>query len=91
MNVATNEIDALLVEPNSPTDLEAALRRILQDQNLAERLVAQGQIRANGFSMIQLAETYVEIYRRVIADSQNRPSRGQRVRNFFTRDHRFTR
>ena len=91
MNVATNEIDALLVEPNSPTDLEAALRRILLDQKLAERLVAHGQIRANGFSMIQLAQTYVEIYRRVIADSQNRPSRGQRVRKFFTRDRRLTR
>ena len=86
MNVATNEIDALLVEPNSPTDLEAALRRILLDQKLAERLVVQGQIRANGFSMIQLAQTYVEIYRRVIAESQNRPSRRQRVREFFTRE-----
>ena len=43
LNVATNEVDALLVEPNNPTDLEAALRRILLDQNLADRLVAQGQ------------------------------------------------
>ena len=83
MNVATNEVDALLVEPNNPTDLEAALRRILLDQNLADRLVAQGQERANGFSMVQLAQTYVEIYRRVIAESQTRTSRGQRVRRFF--------
>jgi len=86
MNVATNEVDALLVEPNSPTDLEAALRRILVDQNLAERLVVQGQERANGFSMVQLAQSYVEIYRRVIAESQNRPSRGQRVRRFLSRE-----
>ena len=85
MNVATNEVDALLVEPNNPTDLEAALRRILLDQNLADRLVAQGQERANGFSMVQLAQTYVEIYRRVIAESQTRTSRGQRVRRFFAR------
>ena len=85
MNVATNEVDALLVEPNNPTDLEAALRRILLDQNLADRLVAQGQERANGFSMVQLAQTYVEIYRRVIAESQTRSSRGQRVRRFFSR------
>ena len=85
MNVATNEVDALLVEPNNPTDLEAALRRILLDQNLADRLVAQGQERANGFSMVQLAQTYVEIYRRVIAESQTRSSRGQRVRRFFAR------
>ena len=85
MNVATNEVDALLVEPNNPTDLEAALRRILLDQNLADRLVAQGQERSNGFSMVQLAQTYVEIYRRVIAESQTRTSRGQRVRRFFAR------
>ena len=85
LNVATNEVDALLVEPNNPTDLEAALRRILLDQNLADRLVAQGQERANGFSMVQLAQTYVEIYRRVIAESQTRTSRGQRVRRFFAR------
>ena len=85
LNVATNEVDALLVEPNNPTDLEAALRRILLDQNLADRLVAQGQERANGFSMVQLAQTYVEIYRRVIAESQTRATRGQRVRRFFAR------
>ena len=85
LNVATNEVNALLVEPNNPTDLEAALRRILLDQNLADRLVAQGQERANGFSMVQLAQTYVEIYRRVIAESQTRTSRGQRVRRFFAR------
>ena len=85
LNVATNEVNALLVEPNNPTDLEAALRRILLDQNLADRLVAQGQERANGFSMVQLAQTYVEIYRRVIAESQTRATRGQRVRRFFAR------
>ena len=89
MNVATNEVDALLVEPNNPTDLEAALRRLLLDQNLADRLVVQGQERAQGFSMIQLAHTYVDIYRRVIAESQNRPSRGQRVRRFFSRERHF--
>ncbi len=85
MNVATNEVDALLVEPNNPTALEAALRRILLDQNLADQLVAQGQERAEGFSMVQLAQTYVEIYRRIIAESQNRPNRSQRVRRFFSR------
>jgi len=90
LNVATNEVDALLVEPNNPTDLETALRRILLDQELAVRLVVQGQIRANGFSMVQLAQTYVEIYRRVIAESQNRPSRGQRLRKFFTRERPLT-
>jgi phosphatidylinositol alpha-mannosyltransferase len=86
MNVATHEIDALLVEPNDPAALEAALRRILVDQELAHRLVHQGQERATGFSMVQLASTYVDIYRRVIAESQNRPSRRQRIRRFLDRE-----
>jgi len=91
MNVATHEVDALLVEPNDPAALEAALRRILLDQELAHRLVHRGQERATGFSMVQLASTYVEIYRRVIAESQNRPSRRQRVRRFLDREHRWSR
>ena len=91
MNVATNEVDALLVEPNDPAALEAALRRILLDQELAHRLVLRGQERATGFSMVQLASTYVDIYRRVIAESQNRPSRRQRIRSFLDREHRRTR
>jgi phosphatidylinositol alpha-mannosyltransferase len=91
MNVATHEIDALLVEPNDPAALEVALRRILLDQELAHRLVHRGQERATGFSMVQLASTYVDIYRRVIAESQNRPSRRQRIRSFLDREHRRTR
>ena len=91
MNVATHEVDALLVEPNDPAALEAALRRILLDQELAHRLVLRGQERATGFSMVQLASTYVDIYRRVIAESQNRPSRRQRVRRFLDREHRWSR
>ncbi len=91
MNVATHEIDALLVEPNDPAALEVALRRILLDQELAHRLVLRGQERATGFSMVQLASTYVDIYRRVFAESQNRPSRRQRVRRFLDREHRWSR
>ena len=91
MNVATHEVDALLVEPNDPAALEAALRRILLDQELAHRLVRQGQERATGFSMVQLASTYVDIYRRVIAEAQNRPSRRERVRRFLNRERSLTR
>lgn len=88
MNVATHEVDALLVEPNDPHALEGALRRILLDQELAQDLVQNGQSRAMGFSMVQLAQTYVEIYRRVISESRNRPSRRQRVRRLMSRQRR---
>jgi glycosyltransferase involved in cell wall biosynthesis len=90
MNVATHEVDALLVEPNNPQALESALRRILLDQDLRSRLVSNGQNRASGFSMVQLAQTYVDIYRRVIAESQHRPTRRQRLRRFMARNGRLT-
>ena len=90
MNVATHEVDALLVEPNDPQALESALRRILLDQDLRRRLVSNGQSRASGFSMVQLAQTYVDIYRRVIAESQHRPTRRQRLRRFMARNGRLT-
>lgn len=90
MNVATHEVDALLVEPNDPQALESALRRILLDQDLRHRLVSNGQNRASGFSMVQLAQTYVDIYRRVIAESRHRPTRRQRLRRFMARDGRLT-
>ena len=86
MNVATHEVDALLVEPNDPQALESALRRILLDQDLAQRLVSNGQKRASGFSMVQLAHTYVDIYRRIIAEPRHRPTRRQRLRRFLARD-----
>ena len=90
MNVATHEVDALLVEPNDPHALESALRRILLDQDLRRHLVSNGQSRASGFSMVQLAQTYVDIYRRVIAESRLRPTRRQRLRRFMARDGRLS-
>jgi len=67
MNVATHEVDALLVNPNEPRHLEAALKRLLSDDDLCERLVGAGHHRSQQFSMVQLAESYLHIYRQIIA------------------------
>ena len=67
-NVATDEVDALLCEPGDAAALAAALRRVLDDQALAERLRQAGQARADDFSMTTLAERYVAIYERLAAD-----------------------
>ena len=45
-NVATDGVDALLVEPGDPEALAAALRRVLGDGALAGRLRAAGEERA---------------------------------------------
>ena len=69
-NVATDDVDALLVEPGDVAGLARALRRTLFDRDLAERLRQAGQSRADDFSMRQLAEKYVRLYEQVIASDR---------------------
>lgn len=61
-NVATDGVDALLVEPGNAEALAAAIQRALTDRDLAARLRAAGTERAEQFSMKALAEKYLEIY-----------------------------
>jgi phosphatidylinositol alpha-mannosyltransferase len=61
-NVATDGVDALLVEPGNACALAAALRRVLCEPALAAALVAKGSDRADEFSMSRLADEYVAIY-----------------------------
>jgi phosphatidylinositol alpha-mannosyltransferase len=61
-NVARPDADAVLVPPEDPTALAAALRKVLTDHALADRLVASGEARAAEFSMDRLAERYADLY-----------------------------
>jgi phosphatidylinositol alpha-mannosyltransferase len=60
--VARPHLDALLVEPEDPAALAAALTRVLADGAFASDLVASGQSRAVEFSMERLAERYLTRY-----------------------------
>ena len=62
--VATPSEHALLVPPDDPRALAHAIRRLLTDGSLAERLRTEGAARATEFSMDALAERYVELYTR---------------------------
>ncbi len=64
-NVATHEVDALLCDPGDVAGLTAAIRRVLDDADLAARMRAAGTIRANDFSMARLASLYADIYERL--------------------------
>jgi phosphatidyl-myo-inositol alpha-mannosyltransferase len=64
-NVARSNKDAILVPPGDPAVLAGALRRVLDEAPLRESLVASGSERAEGFSMVHLAERYEEIFERV--------------------------
>ncbi len=64
-NVATHDVDALLVDPGDVVALRDSLRRTLDDAALRERLVAAGRRRADDLSMRHLAERYLALYESV--------------------------
>lgn len=65
-NVATHDVDALLVAPGDASALGSALNTVLFERPTAERLRIAGQARAEVFSMEALAEQYIGIYERVL-------------------------
>jgi phosphatidylinositol alpha-mannosyltransferase len=64
-NVATDDVDALLVDPGDVGALATALKRVLYEPGLGERLQRAGSLRAEDFSMTTLAERYAQHYRRL--------------------------
>jgi len=65
--VGRPELDeALLVPPNDPVRLAAALASVLTDKSLAANFRAAGRTRAAELSMARLVERYLDIYRRVL-------------------------
>jgi phosphatidylinositol alpha-mannosyltransferase len=65
-NVARAGVDALLVPPGHPEILGSALRLVLDDAGVRERLIASGRGRAQEFSMPKLARHYLELYERAL-------------------------
>ena len=76
--VARPDRDALLVPPRDPDALGEALNRVLADATLRQSLVKAGLERAEEFSMLRLADAYLDLYRRVSTPA--RQSRGWRSR-----------
>ncbi len=66
-NVATDGVDALLVEPGDAEALAGAINTVLDDSRVADRLVEAGRERALAFSMDALAELYLERFERVMS------------------------
>jgi phosphatidyl-myo-inositol alpha-mannosyltransferase len=71
-NVATDDVDAILVEPGDVDALALALKRVLFEPGLSTRLQQAGSRRAEDFSMTALATRYAQHYTRL---STNRPTR----------------
>ncbi len=65
-NVARHEESAWMVPPDDADALRAGLRRLLDADDLRERLVEAGSARVTDFSLHRLAERYVEVYEQAI-------------------------
>jgi glycogen synthase len=70
-NVATHDVDALLVEPSDERGLASALAKVMTNSRLSARLIEAGHIRVDESSMRNLAEKYVAVYRRALEMEQN--------------------
>ena len=64
-SVARPQSDALLVPPGDAPALAGAIRRLLDDRQLAAELVCSGEQRAAEFAMERLADRYLELYQRL--------------------------
>jgi phosphatidylinositol alpha-mannosyltransferase len=66
-NVARADEEAIMVPPGDPERLRAALRRLLDADDLRARLVAAGDLRVAEFSLERLAERFLPVYETAIA------------------------
>ncbi len=71
-NVATHDVNALLVEPGNPLALAKALQVVMTDHVVRQRLVQGGHERAHDFSMERLAQSYILIYERLLHEESER-------------------
>jgi phosphatidylinositol alpha-mannosyltransferase len=67
-NAARPDREALLTPPGDVAALSRALRRALHDTSLTDELVANGEARAHALSMDHLAERYLDVFERCLAD-----------------------
>ena len=71
-NVASNDVNALLVEPGNPVELAKSIMRTCDEPGLRLTLVEGGYERAADFSMQRLAEQYLSIYRQLLSEEKSR-------------------
>ena len=71
-NVASNERNALLVEPGNSVELAKCIMQTLNEPELRITLVKGGYERATDYSMQRLAEQYLSIYRQLLSDEKSR-------------------
>jgi phosphatidylinositol alpha-mannosyltransferase len=79
-NVATDGVDAVLVDPGDVEELAKALAEVLANPQKRTQLTEAGQMRANDFSMSTLAQHYAAHYERLAAADASRPDGASKPR-----------
>ena len=69
-NVATHNVNAVMVPPDDPNALRLELRRLLDTPELRARLVTAGTAHVLDFSLPRLAQRYIDVYEQAIAGSR---------------------
>lgn len=67
LNVATDGVNASLVDPGDAGALASALARVIADARFSSNLTSNGREHARGFSMGVLADEYIALYGRALA------------------------
>ncbi len=71
--VVRHEREALLVPPDNPEALAAAIIRLARDRELASRLIATGRERVKAFSIHSMVQAYRAIYEEVLEEATSGP------------------
>jgi glycosyltransferase involved in cell wall biosynthesis len=67
-DIISDGINGLLVEPEQPAEMAQALRRLIEDAELAQRLGREGrETVVRNYQLTAIADQSVELYRRLIA------------------------
>jgi glycosyltransferase involved in cell wall biosynthesis len=71
VDIVRHEQTGLLVQPNDPSALAAAIERVLTDQALASRLGEEGfEFVRRYFDQDRIAERWIELYRSLVQEGQ---------------------
>jgi glycosyltransferase involved in cell wall biosynthesis len=70
-DIITDGINGLLVEPEQPDELAKALRRVIEDQNLAQQLGQEGRAAVlRDYQLSTISKRYLTLYRHLLTQGQ---------------------
>ncbi|GCE17401.1 glycosyltransferase family 4 protein [Dictyobacter kobayashii] len=75
-DIVEDGVNALLVEPEQPAELAIALRRLISDTELAQRLAKAGRETViRDYQMTHIADKFIDFYRKILHKESPTPSK----------------